>query len=122
MSKAFLRPMLRWSNDKQISNGITRYQQLVTQGLELIAQDYGARMERWAKLNRQWLDRTGAARSGLHYRIEKKGDRIRLYFSHGVDYGENLETVSGGKYAIIMPTLQRFAPQIMNKLRSFLRG
>ena len=117
-----MRPMLRWSGDKQIAAGIERYKQLVNQGVELIAQDSGARMERWAKLNRKWLDRTGNARSALHYRIEKKGGRIRLYFSHGVNYGENLETVSGGKYAIIMPTLQRFAPQIMNKLRSFLRG
>lgn len=115
------RMSMRYEGDKQLHAGLMRYKSLVLNGLYLIAQEYGAKMEAHGKQNRQWDDRTGNARAGLRYEVEDHRPRfIRIYFAHGVDYGENLETVGGGKYAIIMPTLKIIGKQMMAKVKSFV--
>jgi hypothetical protein len=66
----------------------------------------------YARDNAPWADRTGDARNGLDVDVRMEGDVIVWEMSHGVDYGLYLETRWNGKYAIIMPTLEMFAPRI----------
>lgn len=66
----------------------------------------------YARANAPWNDITGDARSGLDVDVRQEGEVIVLEMSHSVDYGLYLETRWNGKLAIIMPTLEMFAPQI----------
>lgn len=64
-----------------------------------------------------WTDRTGNARSGLGAVTEwvpRTFHAIRLF--HRVPYGIFLEVRWAGKYAIILPTLQRLGPDTMRML------
>jgi len=78
--------------------------------------------EREAKRNAPWRDRTGAARRQLHAFVEAqgpgRGDRFRVVLAHGVPYGLWLEIKQAGRWAIILPTLERLAPAWAAFLRS----
>lgn len=69
-------------------------------------------VEDYAQSNAPWEDRTGAAREGLTVTVDRQGDEIVLELAHSVDYGQWLETIQAGRFAIIMPTLEALAPRI----------
>jgi len=83
-------------------------------------------MEGFAKENRKWTDRTGHARQGLEGEafIEKGGIGCRIY--HRVDYAKWLETIQGGKFAILEDTRNQYAGPffdvIVNRLKSKRRA
>lgn len=66
----------------------------------------------YAQENAPWEDRTGDARAGLDVDVRWEGHSLVWEMWHGVDYGLYLETRWNGRYAIIMPTLEQFAPKI----------
>jgi hypothetical protein len=73
----------------------------------------------------RWEDRTGNARSGLFSLTEQAAqDVVTIWLSHGhtVDYGKWLELANAGKYAVIMPTLQQFLPEIEQALNRLVKG
>jgi hypothetical protein len=65
-----------------------------------------------AKSNAPWNDRTGAARDGLDVDVSEEGDEVVVTLMHTVDYGIWLETIQSGRFAIIMPTLEKYASEI----------
>jgi hypothetical protein len=74
--------------------------------------------------NASWTDRTGNARSGLFSEANMVGeDVIEIVFSHGhtIDYGIHLETGNAGKYAIIVPTLQKTVAKVRADLQQLLK-
>jgi hypothetical protein len=99
-----------------------------------------AEMEGYAKVHRPWQDDTGAARAGLRGYVEEPPGSIRLTIAHSVDYGiylelagggrfkllldlvrgnpAALETVQGGRYAILWPTVQHYVPVLKQRLRA----
>lgn len=81
---------------------------------------YEPQAENYAKLNAPWTDRTTNARNGLIARSGKEGDSHYLLVAHQVPYGIWLEVRWGGKYAIIMPTIDYIGPQVMGTLQKIL--
>jgi hypothetical protein len=106
-----------------------------------VAQYWSAVIEPDARSQAPWTDRTGNARMALRaYTNEnppgKFGaadadeypnpndlarDVVALYLSHGMNYGLYLETRFQGKYAIILPTLQRYYPRIAAMLKDIFK-
>lgn len=76
--------------------------------------DYAPQVEQEAKANAPWADQTGRARDGLNTAV-MTGEEVTLDLAHGedVEYGFWLEVIQNGNFAIIMPTLEQFAPRIM---------
>lgn len=78
------------------------------------AMERGAeRIVAYGQANAPWADRTGMARNTLSTRVYVSGGEVVLEFAHGVDYGQWLELIQDGRFAIIMPTLEMLAPEIM---------
>lgn len=73
----------------------------------------------YAKANAPWADRTGDAREGLDVDVSWEGHTLVWEMFHTVDYGLYLETRWNARYAIIMPTLEQFAPRVGNGLSEF---
>ena len=50
-------------------------------------------------------------------------DVVALFLSHGhtVDYGKWLEVAHAGRYAVIMPTMEKWIPEIERQLKALLR-
>lgn len=74
--------------------------------------DYADQILDYAQTNAPWADRTGMARDGLYTEVYEENGEITLVLAHSVDYGQWLETIQSGGFAIIMPTLQAFAPEV----------
>jgi hypothetical protein len=63
--------------------------------------------------NAPWQDRTGNARAGLNVETEVNTNNVTMYLYHQVPYGPWLELRWDGKYQIINPTIEVFAPQLI---------
>lgn len=81
---------------------------------------YEPKMENHAKLNAPWTDRTTNARNGLAARSGRDGKTRFIVLFHQVPYGIWLETRWSGKYAIIMPTIDKFGPEVMDTFTKIL--
>lgn len=85
----------------------------VDRGIDAAVERAATKGEMYLKNDAPWTDRTGAARSGLHTRVEGKREII---FSHTVDYGIWLEIKNSGKYEVILPTVRKTGNELMRDL------
>lgn len=79
-----------------------------------------AMLEKYAKENRPWHDRTGNARKGLWGSHEVMATEISVKLGHGVDYGIYLELARAGKYAILLPTMESNRGAMQSILEKYL--
>jgi len=126
-----------WSGAPEMKARMMSYGRAVKQAELALAQYYAAVIQTAARERAPWTDRTGNARAALRaYTSEdvptkhSQGlhdypspndlarDTVALYLAHGMDYGVQLETKYQGRYAIIIPTLQRFYPEISQQLKA----
>jgi hypothetical protein len=121
-----------------ISKGAIAYGKKVEAALYAIAGKWGQDVQDEARTDARWTDRTGNARSGIFYAVDGLGmgtligevsaeaktlmkdtsveegsnSVLIIIVSHTVFYGKFLELTSGGKYAIIMSTIERNLPRL----------
>lgn len=93
----------------------------VTKAVRVLARRYAPEIETWMKRNAPWTDRTGNARQTLHSEVEELVNVTVITFAHGMDYGRYLELSHGGRYAIIGPALDHFAPLIWRDVMALMR-
>ena len=65
------------------------------------------------KNNAPWTDRTANARNGLSAQTEVGRNSVTIYLFHTVPYGPWLEVRWSGKFQIINPTVELFAPKLV---------
>lgn len=105
----------------------------------------GSRMQNDARQKAAWEDRTGNARSGLFFAVDGSAmgmqvvvgqmgeisgqdtgilaperESFTLILSHTMWYGKFLELSNGGKYAVIMTTMERNLPGLESMMRRVL--
>ena len=88
--------------------------QRVITTLEQLAEEIQA----YAQDNAPWTDRTGEARAGLETEVNSEGNDVMLSLFHTVDYGQWLETIQSGRFAIIMPTLEEYRDQVFQAVNA----
>jgi len=78
-------------------------------------------MQRFAQQNAPWTDRTGEARKNLrgYAGLGRNGQCWCAAIEHGpaIDYGVWLETRWNGRYAIVAPTQEAFAPRMSGYMK-----
>lgn len=82
--------------------------------LGLYAETAAQQMVEHAKPNAPWTDRTTNAResiSGGHY---WKGNTLVVRISGGMEYSVYLELAMEKRWAILRPTVERFAPEVLS--------
>lgn len=77
-------------------------------------------MESYAKTNRPWQDRTGTARRSIAGTPVIAGTTMKAYISIGVYYGKYLELSNGGRYRVVLPTLNAHRSVFLNNLKAML--
>lgn len=82
------------------------------------AQDFAQELVQYARDNAPWEDQTGAAREGLTAEVTLENESLELTLSHTVEYGIWLEIRWGGRYAIIIPTIETMGPRIYEKMNN----
>ncbi len=124
-----------------------RYTQRLLVAVYAMAGRVGAMMQNAARADVPWEDRTGNARSGLFFAVDGFGlpplvgrvsgktrslktdsatisgdkNRLILVLGHTVYYGKFLELAHGGRYAIVMSTLEAHVPVLERMLKASLR-
>lgn len=113
---------MQWSGIEKMQSNIKTYGNKVEDVPLKLGQYYAPQMETDAKNEAKWIDRTGNARAGLNARVwqENGGNTTIIQLAYGVFYGRFLELRWQGRYAIILPILQRYYPQVGASLRAAL--
>ena len=116
---------IRWTRPpSELAAAVERYGDRVLRAVASVAQYVATEMQNDAKRNASWTDRTGNARTGLFGTSEADfaAHVVTIYLSHSavLDYGVWLELANGGRYAIIMKTMEAKYPELMSMLRETL--
>lgn len=108
--------------DGGILDGLDKVFSKTEAALRIYADSAAKKMEASAKTNRPWTDRTGKARQTIKgfAKHASNASKIRITLQDGVYYGKYLEYCNGGKYAIIEPTVDKEAPNIVEGLKGLL--
>lgn len=109
-------PRIRWYYDT-LTPRAAAFPVVLDKAVEERLEELASEVEGYMVANAPWADRTGAARQGLTAEYVDGGlfqHAIVLY--HTVDYGIWLEVRWNGQYAIIVPTLEKYGPEVMGGL------
>lgn len=113
---------IKWERSPEVLiEGMANYEQRATAAALKLLDLFAPMVESYAKANKPWTDRTGNARQTLFSVTDVAHDVVKLYLSHGMEYGKWLELCNSGRYAIVMPTLQAHYGQIMAALNDLFR-
>jgi hypothetical protein len=97
------------------------YATAIHRGTYAIAHRWAPEISNWMKSNAPWTDRTGNARQTLYTEVQDVVNQmVTLIISHGVDYGIYLELKNAGRFAIVNPALDEFAPKIWADVKRML--
>jgi hypothetical protein len=96
------------------------YGDSVMDAVEKLADFFAIKFASYARANARWQDQTAAARQGLRAFVERTAQYVAIYLTHSVDYGKWLELRFGGRFAIIMETLQVHYGSLMAALRQLV--
>lgn len=103
-----------------LSPGLRTFPAVLQARLKVLGEYFADRAEAYAMENAPWKDRTGNARGSLSGDSRTTATQMEIVLSHGVAYGIWLEVRWGGRYAIILPTIETVGPEVMTAIRGLL--
>jgi len=103
-----------WTGLESVINLPNEFGQELIDNIEENMEQLSKDIEDYAKQFAPWTDRTGNARQGLHTvnDFNSRSGKFVISLGYSVDYGFFLESYNGGEYAIVGPTMQKFAGQL----------
>ena len=133
---------MKWRIEiENVQNGLARAGEAVQNCIAACGRTAAAQIEAYAKQNRPWTDRTGNARNTLEgvwmqeTAAEDSGDALQPRRGAGgekkvhtlgivghMPYSVFLELSYEGKYAILWPTVNALAPEILRRLAECMEG
>lgn len=103
-----------------LTPGLAAYGVFMMKNVHSAMHDWGRDAVDRMQSGAPWQDRTGNARSGLSYSVEEDFTTPKLFLFHSVTYGEYLELRWSGEYAIILPTIEEFGPELINYIEGVI--
>ncbi len=85
----------------------------VRAAIGLYADVAAKKMEGAAKKDAPWADRTSNARNSIQGNFRWEGSKAKIELSGNVDYFVFLELAMGKKYSVLVPTIQRYGPEVL---------
>lgn len=114
-----------WVGVEAAVNRINEFNDEVHEALNDAAESLANDMVAYAQANASWIDHPGVhedARENLQSEVVwNDAENVTILLGHGKDvyYGIWLEVRWGGRYAILLPTLEQFAPQLGGRVKAF---
>lgn len=103
-----------------LSSGLANFQFKTANGMADIAQEFAGELVDYARKNAPWNDRTGDARDGLETEVRLENDSLEIDLYHTISYGIWLEIRWGGRYAIIIPTVEQKGSELLDRMNNML--
>jgi hypothetical protein len=133
---------------KVIAQGLDDYGRKAMVAIQAVANYWGQFNQDEARQEALWEDRTSNARGGIFFAVDGFGlqpltgevsaeaksemsdvvlesgssDTLIITLGHTVFYGKYLELSNGGKYAIIMSTMEKNLPALERMVQDIFRG
>lgn len=111
--------MAKFTGTQEVINNLEKWGMNKERNIKRAADVMATEVEKYAKANRPWTDRTGNARAGLKGVSVVSSTDVAIQLHHGVKYGLYLELGFAGRFAILKPTLDRYKPEIIRVLKKF---
>lgn len=134
--------------EKELIPGVQDYGHRMLVAVQAAATYWGQTIQDDARINAPWMDRTGNARGGLFFAVDGFGlepitgevapeaksemsdvaiesgnaDTLIITLGHTVFYGKFLELSNGGRYAVIMSTIEKNLPMLERMLQDLFKG
>lgn len=113
---------IRWIRPpEELARAVEQYGDRAIVAVAAVAERIAQHMQEDAQANAPWHHWTHNAQSGLFGTVETDFAQkmVTIFLSHGadIDYGVYLELANGGRYQVIMPTIERHLPELMTDLR-----
>lgn len=105
------------TSDFDLNSAIDRQKMAI----QIYADTAAKKMMKEAKRNAPWIDRTGHARQNIEGSSGWEGDKHRIVLSGGMDYSVYLELAHEKKYAILKPTIDKNAAEILRGYQRLVR-
>ena len=107
---------------REVVAGIRLYEAAMDRIAYELLTYYKPLVERDARMNAAWIDRTSNARRGLRAEVAQlERGAAALILIHGESYGVHLELRYAGRYAIVGPTLESYYAPIRAAMREAVR-
>lgn len=104
----------------EIKSGIDKLDRRAGLALDAIMTKKASDAQSHARANAPWTDWTSNARNGLMAQSFRDTGVYGFVLYHSVPYGVWLEVRFAGRYAIILPTIEKVAPETMSLVRNLL--
>ncbi len=134
--------------EDQLMPAIQKYGERALIAVQAVANYWGQLVQDDARKEAIWTDRTGNARGGLFFAVDGFGlspligtvtpeakaemsdvavesgsaNTLIITLGHTVYYGRFLELSNGGRYAIVMSTLEKNLPALERMLQDVFKG
>jgi hypothetical protein len=116
-----MRAWVSWqASPEQMANQAEGFYSRLLDAVQQVGQQGADEIVSDAQATHKWANRTGAAEAGIWGRAETTDSGVRIYVGHGVHYGIYLERRWGGRYAGVVPALQRGGPKIMARIQQMI--
>lgn len=102
---------------KQVSKNLDDWASRQRWKVIQLAKEWAGILEARARTNAPWRDQTVNARNGLFGSVFVSKNEVNIVLGYSVEYGIYLELANEGKYAILKPTLDAAAGEIMQSYR-----
>jgi hypothetical protein len=110
---------LEWEEDlPSLGRSVGAWRERFIDAVAELMDYFAGVIEDWAKEWAPWTDRTANARQGLTARSFRRASQFVIVLAHAMWYGIYLETMAGGKWGTITPTLEQTFPRVMAAVRA----
>lgn len=103
-----------------MANRAEGYREHLLEAVHQIGATHAAAIESEMKSGHPWQNQTGAAEAGLFTHAEPTDAGVRIRAGGSVFYQIYLERKNAGRYAIIVPTLQRHYGSFMSDMKALV--
>lgn len=115
--------VFRWVVSPDVlAKNVGDYGQRLLKAILALGQVFAQRIANYAKGNAPWTDRTGNARQGLTGLCIPAATGFTIYLFHTMFYGIYLELKNGGRYAIILKSMEAHYGPLMGAIRALIGG
>jgi len=106
---------------RQVVKGLGETKLRTMHATEVMGRAAAAKLEADAKQNAPWTDRTGMARQTIQGVCDWEGDKLRVGVAGNMEYSPYLEFTNDKKNAVLFPTIERNAPEMLVALGKVVR-
>jgi hypothetical protein len=106
---------------ESVLTGLANFESKAKAAVSLYGDTASKKLEKEAKENARWIDRTGLSRKTIQGGSQWDGNKNVIYIAGNTPQFVYLELAHDKKYAILQPTVDKLAPSILRGMGNLLK-